>query len=218
MKKILVIGGNGALGKSVVSKFKAAPKWNVMNIDFNSNENADSNYLLKSNLDTDEVIEIKNQQFLSESKIDCIVNVAGGWQGGSLENDNIIESVDNMMKMNLYSSVLAAALAKTCFNDKALLVLTGAQVVKDQMSPFMLGYHLSKQSSHHLADLLKQSKELPEGTKVVTILPNVIDTPANRQNMPDSDFSKWTKPEAIADLIKMWVDSGSYPSEDYYGV
>jgi NAD(P)-dependent dehydrogenase (short-subunit alcohol dehydrogenase family) len=31
-----------------------------------------------------------------------------------------------------------------------------------------------------------------------TIIPNIIDTPANRESMPKADFSKWIKPEVIA--------------------
>jgi NAD(P)-dependent dehydrogenase (short-subunit alcohol dehydrogenase family) len=33
------------------------------------------------------------------------------------------------------------------------------------------------------------------------ILPGTIDTPQNRADMPDSDFSKWVAPAALADVI-----------------
>ena len=45
MKKILVVGGAGALGKNIVNTFKIkAPFWKIMNIDFKSNNQADTNY------------------------------------------------------------------------------------------------------------------------------------------------------------------------------
>jgi len=34
-----------------------------------------------------------------------------------------------------------------------------------------------------------------------SILPNIIDTEANRRAMPKSNFSKWPKPEDIARVI-----------------
>ena len=39
------------------------------------------------------------------------------------------------------------------------------------------------------------------GVRVNSVLPSVIDTPANRKSMPKADFSKWPKPEEIARVI-----------------
>jgi hypothetical protein len=36
------------------------------------------------------------------------------------------------------------------------------------------------------------------------IVPSTIDTPQNRTSMPDADFSKWVKPEAIAEVISFY--------------
>jgi hypothetical protein len=36
---------------------------------------------------------------------------------------------------------------------------------------------------------------------VSVVVPSTIDTPQNRQSMPDADFSKWVKPEDIASII-----------------
>jgi NAD(P)-dependent dehydrogenase (short-subunit alcohol dehydrogenase family) len=44
--------------------------------------------------------------------------------------------------------------------------------------------------------------ELKEaGINVNCVLPGTIDTPANRQAMPNANFSHWVKPEAIAEVI-----------------
>jgi NAD(P)-dependent dehydrogenase (short-subunit alcohol dehydrogenase family) len=32
-------------------------------------------------------------------------------------------------------------------------------------------------------------------------MPSVIDTPMNREMMPDSDFESWVDPKAIADVM-----------------
>ena len=41
------------------------------------------------------------------------------------------------------------------------------------------------------------------------ILPGVIDTDANRQAMPDEDFSAWQTPLKIAQIIEQTIDSNA---------
>ncbi len=41
------------------------------------------------------------------------------------------------------------------------------------------------------------------------MLPSVIDTPANRESMPDADWSKWVPPEQIARVIRFLVSPDS---------
>lgn len=36
--------------------------------------------------------------------------------------------------------------------------------------------------------------------------------------MKEADFTKWTKPEDIADLIKKWADTQDYPKENFYKI
>jgi NAD(P)-dependent dehydrogenase (short-subunit alcohol dehydrogenase family) len=46
----------------------------------------------------------------------------------------------------------------------------------------------------------------PEGILINAVLPETIDTPANRAAMPGADFTKWTPPSAIAGAI-LWLAS-----------
>ena len=45
-----------------------------------------------------------------------------------------------------------------------------------------------------------------DGILVNAVLPDIIDTPANRRDMPQGDFSKWTPPASIARTIA-WLAS-----------
>jgi NAD(P)-dependent dehydrogenase (short-subunit alcohol dehydrogenase family) len=47
-----------------------------------------------------------------------------------------------------------------------------------------------------LAQEVKQS-----GITVNAVLPSTMDTPANRQAMPDADRSQWVQPDAVAAVI-----------------
>jgi NAD(P)-dependent dehydrogenase (short-subunit alcohol dehydrogenase family) len=50
-------------------------------------------------------------------------------------------------------------------------------------------------------------KELADRSiRVNAIAPTTIDTPANREAMPDADFSSWTRPEKIARVLA-WLAS-----------
>ncbi len=50
-----------------------------------------------------------------------------------------------------------------------------------------------------------------EGVRCNAVLPSVIDTPANRESMPNADTSKWVPPEEIARVIRFLVSDESAP-------
>ena len=64
----------------------------------------------------------------------------------------------------------------------------------------MVAYGLAKSLVFRLAELMNDEAK---GKNIVTsvIVPSTIDTPQNREAMPDADFSKWVSPESIADVI-----------------
>jgi NAD(P)-dependent dehydrogenase (short-subunit alcohol dehydrogenase family) len=45
-----------------------------------------------------------------------------------------------------------------------------------------------------------------------TVLPSVIDTPANRAAQPAADFSRWVTPAEIAQVIGFLTGDGSAPT------
>lgn len=215
-KQLLLIGGNGQLGQAIVKTFaNFIPIWTTTSIDFSANAEADNNILIKDITDSKGISKVLES---TNSKFDCVFNVAGGWAGEGLESFNLISKTDLMMKQNLYSSLLAGQLAKRFLKENSLFVLTGADAAyKTDKNTFMLSYQLAKQSVHNFAQTLINNPDLlPEGTKVVTILPTTIDTKSNRENMKDADFSTWVKPEDIAIAVKKWGDHGNFPAESFY--
>jgi dihydropteridine reductase len=54
---------------------------------------------------------------------------------------------------------------------------------------------------------------LPDGSVTVGIAPVMLDTPANRESMPDADRSTWTPVEDVAEKIFEWSSrSGEMPT------
>jgi 3-oxoacyl-[acyl-carrier protein] reductase len=66
--------------------------------------------------------------------------------------------------------------------------------------PGSAAYAVSKAGVHMLAQAIA-SEVRGKNINVNAVLPGTIDTPANRQAMPRADFSKWVKPEELANVI-----------------
>ena len=61
-------------------------------------------------------------------------------------------------------------------------------------------YAASKSAVHRLTESLADELKL-KGVTVNAVLPSIIDTPLNRRDMPNADFSRWVAPADIAAVI-----------------
>jgi NAD(P)-dependent dehydrogenase (short-subunit alcohol dehydrogenase family) len=69
-------------------------------------------------------------------------------------------------------------------------------------------YAAAKSALLRLSESMAEELEA-ENIQVNAVLPSTIDTPENRQTMPKSDFSKWVKPEKIAQSILFLTSSAA---------
>uniref|UniRef100_A0A7S3JMX9 Dihydropteridine reductase n=1 Tax=Euplotes harpa TaxID=151035 RepID=A0A7S3JMX9_9SPIT len=209
MKSLLLVGGNGALGKAVVTAFKKTSAWRVASIDVRPNYDADANVLI------DPTQSIGSQVTGVKTKLDrtyhSIICTAGGWAGGSVKDPEGIESFEQMHKACTLSALMAGHLATHLLAPKGLLVFTGAKEVYLRPAPSMIGYHLAKTATHAIAQNMATLTEIPSDCTVLTILPEVLDTPGNRAAMPDADFSTWANLEQVASLLKQWAHGENVP-------
>ncbi|MFY2762833.1 SDR family oxidoreductase [Arenimonas sp. MALMAid1274] len=127
-----------------------------------------------------------------------VVNIAGGfrWEkvpGGSLD------TWDTMYQLNLRTAVAACQAALSHLPDGGRIVNIGANgAVKAGAG--MGAYAASKAGVARLTEAL--AEELKDrGITVNALLPSIIDTPANRADMPDADASRWVQPAQLADAI-----------------
>ncbi|KAJ3115422.1 hypothetical protein HDU96_000658 [Phlyctochytrium bullatum] len=212
LQHALVYGGSGALGRAVVTAFRAA-NWTVTSVDFRPNEEASHNIVLTSTLDFAETgakVESDVASISDGKKLDAILNVAGGWAGGNFLSDDLYKNVSLMLSQSVNSSIISARLAALHLKEGGLLTLVGASAATDG-TPGMVAYGLAKSAVHHVVkSAAAPGSGLPASAKVNAILPITIDTPMNRKFMPDADFSTWTPLETLSNKFVAWA-SGKEP-------
>ncbi len=130
--------------------------------------------------------------------LDVLVNVAGTFRWETVADG----SPDSW-------AFLHAANLSTCLNmSRACLPRLGAggAIVNIgangalSAGTGMGAYAASKSAVHRLTEALA-AEQKGRGIRVNAVLPGIIDTPANRKDMPDADPAGWTSPAAIADVI-----------------
>ncbi len=133
--------------------------------------------------------------------LDALVNVAGTFRWETLEKGGV-ETWDLLYRVNLRSAVSTsrAALPHLVRRGGGRIVNIGAGAAAGKAGAGMGAYTASKAGVGKLTEAL--AEELKDRNITVNaVLPSIIDTPANRADMPDADFSRWVTPRAIADVI-----------------
>jgi len=207
--KIIVYGGNGALGREVVSFFKGKNFW-VGSIDLSSSDSADASVVVTALTDWQEQqkdIHHKVSDILGEDKVDAIFCVAGGWAGGNASSADFVKNADMMWKQSVWSSTIASSLAAKHLNQGGVLTLSGAAPSLSGTAG-MMGYGMAKAAVHQLTkSLAGKNSGLPENSFVAATLPVTLDTPMNRKFMASADMSKWTPLSVIAEKFHDWCSN-----------
>jgi NAD(P)-dependent dehydrogenase (short-subunit alcohol dehydrogenase family) len=134
-------------------------------------------------------------------RIDVLVNVVGGYLGGKTVAELDETEWDKMMNMNLKSAFLISKhvipLMVAAKHGKMVHISSRTGLKSDGYDS---AYSASKSGLIRLVESI--SEEVKEhNINVNCILPSTIDTEANRNAMPNSDFSKWVKTEDLANLV-----------------
>ena len=133
--------------------------------------------------------------------IDVLVNIAGGFQWERLE-DGDPETWDQLYAMNLRTAIVCCktALPAMLERGRGRIINIGAGAAAGRAAAGMGAYTASKAGVQRLTESLSEEVK-DRGVTVNAILPGTIDTPRNRTDMPDADFTRWVAPEEIAEVI-----------------
>jgi NAD(P)-dependent dehydrogenase (short-subunit alcohol dehydrogenase family) len=206
-RSVIVTGGFGVLGQAVSEAFARAGD-KVARIDFAPNAaQAVGGALDFGGVDLTDPAATQaalDRVVAAHGGIDVLVNVAGGFTWETLA-DGSLESWAKMQAMNLQTNTTITKLAlpalktagATSAGGRIVNIGAGAAI---KAATGMGAYAASKAGVHRLTEAL--ADELAgSGITVNAILPSIIDTPINRKEMPDADFSQWVRPEAAAEVI-----------------
>ncbi len=206
---VLVTGAAGALGKAVVEKF-ATGDATVAQLDVVPIDNA--HYSAVCDLtDSENCKEAVAAIVDSLGAIDVLANIAGGFTMGETVHEISDETWDFMFGLNAKSviNMARAVLPVMLPRQSGKIVNIGARAGL-RGAPNMAAYSASKsvvmRLTESLADELKE-----EGINVNAILPSIIDTERNRQDMPNADFNKWVAPAAIAEVVAFLASAAADP-------
>ena len=198
MSTIVVTGAFGALGRSVVELLEARGHA-VVALDIGPAPADKDHSLTLGGVDltqSNAVADAFKQIAADHGPIDGLINIAGGFMW-SLVGDTDPDDWDRMYRMNLLSAALCCREAVALLADGGAIVNIGAAATRAPAAG-MAPYAASKAAVMALTESL--AAELKPRARVNAILPTIIDTPANRTDMPDADFREWVSP---ADLAKV---------------
>ena len=198
---VLIAGGAGALGQTVVPSFVAAGA-RVITVDQHpSSVQAEGRTDMTTDVtDEADIRRLLDKVIQTADRIDTLINLVGGFAiGRVVETDASLWQ--RMLTMNLTTAFLLskAVLPHMLERRTGRIVHVAARAALEPF-PGAAAYIVSK--SGLVALIRTLSLELTgSGVTVNGVLPTTIDTPANRSSMPDADPSKWARPESIAQTL-----------------
>lgn len=218
-KVAIITGANGNLGRAVAETFHRAGAKLVL-VDRSADRLAQafpdlassSEHWLAGGVDLSsaESVEAMVAGALERfGRIDILVNTVGGFRAGPPVHEESLETWELMLSVNLRTAL------HTCRAVSPVLLAQGAGRIINVAAgagvsaPAGFGaYSASKAAVMRLTESL--AAELKgKGICANTILPGIIDTPQNRQAMPNADYSVWVSPEAIADVMLFLASDAS---------
>lgn len=143
-------------------------------------------------------------------RVDILLNLAGGFMGGTPVSESSLDDLDKMLDLNLRTAynLSRAAIKPMIEQNWGRIVNTGSRDAL-HARPNYSAYAISKAAVLRLTEAMADEVE-DYNITVNAIVPGTIDTGANRQSMPTADFNKWVKPATIArTLLFVVCDDGA---------
>jgi NAD(P)-dependent dehydrogenase (short-subunit alcohol dehydrogenase family) len=204
--KVVITGAAGVLGAAVARAFlSAGASLALLDRAAASHDplkgTADPHVFLDG-IDLTDFAQAQRAMDTAASKlggIDVLVNIAGGFRWETIA-DGSLDTWDFLYAINLKTALCACKAALRYLPaDGGRIVNVGAAAAA-KAGTGMGAYTASKAGVAKLTEAL--AEELKEkAINVNAVLPTIIDTPANRADMPTADFTRWVAPQALADVI-----------------
>jgi NAD(P)-dependent dehydrogenase (short-subunit alcohol dehydrogenase family) len=206
-KTILITGAAGNLGGAVLKKFLEKDFQIAALVSDKHGSSLKTTSKLKifplDLLDENKVQKAVRQVVEVFGNIDMAVLTAGAFAMGDLA-DTGEEELNKMYRLNFLT---AYHIARQVFlqmqeqEDGGQVIFTGSRpAIHPGSAVDMLSYAFSKSLVFRLAEVINEDGK-SSGITASVIVPGTIDTPQNREAMPDADFTGWVSASEIADNV-----------------
>lgn len=205
MKKAIVTGASGNLGKAVVlellSKGYEVAGTGLFHEPLNGYTGA------KVDLSDDNATHDWLALHTGSGAVDTVILTVGGFAMGDI-SATPVSDIHEQLRLNFDTAYRVAAPLFTHMKEKGsgTIFLVGSQAgMSADKNVGVTAYGLAKSLLFRLADLMNLEAK-GTAVKVFVVVPFIIDTPANRASMPDADRSAWQTPEQIASRISAYIE------------
>lgn len=197
----IITGASGIVGRAVLKAFKQAG-FGVIGVDLAKDGPDDlpaGDYFGGVDLSAPEAVQALADQLAARGgAIDGLVNVAGGFTWETVA-DGSLDSWTRMFTMNTATALNACRAFAPVMADGGTIVNIGAAAAA-RADLGMGAYAASKSGVLRLTESLGAELK-PRGIRVNAVSPLIVDTPQNREDMPDADFGAWVRPAEVADAV-----------------
>lgn len=212
---VLVSGAAGNLGKAVASAFYEAGAHLALS-DLHPepllSAFADSSRVMVLGCDltqADSSGDMVGKVLDRFGRIDAVAALTGGFSMGAPLHETSFGEWEIMMKLNTATlfNLVHAVVPHMRQRRAGRIVTVGARTALSGKAR-MAAYTASKAAVIRMSESLSEENK-HYGINVNCVLPSIIDTPLNRRDMPDADFTKWVAPGALADVIMFLASDAS---------
>jgi NAD(P)-dependent dehydrogenase (short-subunit alcohol dehydrogenase family) len=209
----ILTGVTGGWGRAVLDRFLDRG-WNVCATTRSAGEGGLPDAVLSVECDltdtssADSVVTTALDRFGS---VDALACVAGGFRLSGPLHESSPDDWRFMLGVNLDTAytITRAALAPMVAAGAGSIVYVGSRA---GIRPFAgaAPYIVSKAAVLALMGAV-DAEVRTKGVRVNTVIPNIVDTPRNREENPDADVSRWTTGEELARVIEWLCAEDSAP-------
>ena len=209
-KVALITGAAGNLGHAVALKFEEAGA-NVVVLDRAADRLSemyprwmDNQHLLLGGIDLtdqDQVEDAVGKTIGKFGHLDIVINAAGGYRAGDRVHELSDSTWNFMIDLNARTILnMSRAVIPHMINRGAGKIVNVGARPGLQGTTGHAAYAVSKSAVLRLTESM--SAELhAKGINVNAVIPGTLDTPQNREAMPDADFSRWVQLNDLAAVI-----------------
>jgi NAD(P)-dependent dehydrogenase (short-subunit alcohol dehydrogenase family) len=209
-RTVLITGGTGGLGRSVVGAF-VANDWNVVVLDARPAE-LEGAQVRQADLTDPDAVAAAVAAAQGGPPLRAVVNLVGGFAADQPIASTPVAEFEAQFTLNLRPTYLVTQAALPALVDAG-----GGAIVcvssRSALHPFAgaAGYCASKAAVIAFAQVVAR-EHTGDGVRCNAVLPSMIDTPANRAAMPPEQHAKLTPPGEIAAVIRFLCSDESAPT------